>query len=773
MLFAGVVTLGSAAASVVLLAQRLGVIGALALGIAEIALVPFALGRARNRHRSTAGSARVDRGFDDAAIGMLILSPQLAVLRANRALCALLGRTPDELLGRSILEFTHPEDVQRSLQQKSTMLARPAAGQLIKRYLRPDGAVIDAVVTTAYVEPDARDSEDASPYFFSQLQDVTEQRRAERQKAVIAELGHGALECSDVMNLMAETVVQVRDTLAISACLIGRRLADGDVRVVAATDETLDLTVPRGQPSQTAFTLSEKSPVLSNDLLDETRFSVPAMILTKGVRRGLSVPVPERIGARYAIVAHAPAEARPFRDEDARFLEAVAHVVGCALDRAASEEELRRRALEDPLTGLANRALLSSQLETELRHARRLGNRVSVLELDLDRFKAVNDTLGHTAGDLLLCQVAARLTACVREEDLVSRPGGDEFTIVATRTADDHAIASLAQRLVDSLAEPFELQGHEVFVTGSVGVAVSDQGIETPEELLRDADAAMYRAKELGGACYEVFDAALRDRLIERMEIEADLRHALERDELLLHYQPLIALDDDRVIGFEALIRWQHPERGMMRPDQFIPIAEETGLVVPLGSWVLRAVCEQLTRWPESIHVSANVSPLQVKPQLVDEVAELIARHDIAPRRLVLEITESLVLDPDTKPIVARLRELGVQLALDDFGTGYSSLGSLQRFPLDVLKLDRTLISSMTEDGGSAVVRAAIELGRALGVSVIAEGVEGHTQLRALRALGCRIGQGYLFARPMPASEAEAVLAAEERSSRSAHADAA
>ena len=256
------------------------------------------------------------------------------------------------------------------------------------------------------------------------------------------------------------------------------------------------------------------------------------------------------------------------------------------------------------------------------------------------------------------------------------------------------------------------------------------------------------------------------------MEIEADLRHAVERDQFVLHYQPLIALDDERLLGFEALLRWEHPERGTVQPDQFIPIAEETGLIVPFGSWVLRAVCQQLAEWPESIHVSANVSPVQIKPQLVDEVEALIAHYGIAPGRLVLEITESLVLDPRTKPIVAKLRDLGVQLALDDFGTGYSSLGSLQRFPLDVLKLDRVLIGSMADGNGNAVVGAAIELGQALGVSVIAEGIEGDVQLAALRELGCGVGQGFLFARPMPAGEAELLVDRERGRALTAHAGA-
>ena len=473
------------------------------------------------------------------------------------------------------------------------------------------------------------------------------------------------------------------------------------------------------------------------------------------------------------ILAHAHGEARPFTGEDARFLEAVAHVLAGALDRAATEHELRRRALEDPLTGLANRALLARQLEAELRHSRRLGDCVCLLTLDLDRFKTVNDTLGHTVGDALLREVAVRLTACVREEDLVAHPGGDEFMVLATRTATDHAIAEVAHRLIDAVVEPFEINGHEVFVTASVGIAVSEHGDETPEELLRDADAAMYRAKELGGGRYEAFDVALRDRLMERMETERDLRHAVQRDQLELHYQPLIDLADERVVGFEALLRWRHPERGLMNPGQFIQIAEETGLIVPIGSWVLNSVCEQLTRWPEPIYVSANVSAVQIQPELVGEIEQLLARHRITPARLVLEITESLVLEPRTKPIVARLRELGVQLALDDFGTGYSSLGSLQRFPLDVLKLDQSLIASLPEGTGLAVVRAAVELGQALGVQVIAEGIEGLIQLGALRELGCPLGQGFHFARPLPLADAQLLLESSGQLPEPAHQQAA
>lgn len=731
-------------------ARSVALVDAAVVGAVAVVLVVFAV---RHPRDVRADAERIERGFDDAAIGMVILTTQLEIVRVNGQFCELVGRGRSELVGRSILDFTHPDDLQRSLELRKVMVGGQRDGPLLKRYVRPDGSVVDAMVTTAHVEPDG-----APPYFFSQLQDVTERRRAEREKAAIADLGRRALECTDAMTLVDEAMRLVRDMLDATHCLTTRRLASGSVRIVATTGRSLAATFAPAQPTQSAFTLGGDRPVVSNDLMAETRFSVPPLVFEEGLRRGLSVAVPERSGARHVIIAYGDATGREFAEEDARFVEAIAHVLAGALDREATEQELRRRALEDPLTGLGNRALLARQLEAELRHARRLGERVCVLTLDLDRFSAVNDTLGHGVGDSVLRQIAARVAGCVREEDFVARPSGDEFTIVATRTRTDHAIDEVAQRVVDTVAEPFDLDGNEVIVTASVGVAISERGDASAEELLRDAEAAMYRARQLGGGRYEAFDPALRERLVERITIERDLRYAVARDQLELHYQPLIDLADERIIGFEALLRWRHPERGMISPNDFIHIAEDTGLIIPIGSWVLASVCEQLSRWPDAIHVSANVSAVQVRPQLVDEVQQLLARHRLAPERLVLEITESLVLDPPTKPIVTSLRELGVQLALDDFGTGYSSLGSLQRFPLDVLKLDRTLIASIDETGGAAVVRAAVELGQALHVAVIAEGIEGPQQLRALRELGCPIGQGFLFHKPLPVSDAHRLL---------------
>jgi diguanylate cyclase (GGDEF)-like protein/PAS domain S-box-containing protein len=744
-----------ALALVLLVAPRAGSMWAAAAGVLYALLAtliaPLVLRLDETRVRRS--SSRFVQGFEDAAIGMAILTRDLRLVRVNDAFGALLGRSVDDLVGHSILEFTHPDDRKRSVAKIASTIKGDEA-PILKRYLRADGATIEVLLTSAFVEPG-----DAEPYFFSQMQDVTAQHRAERQKAAIGQLGRRALEV-DSRSLMNEATRLVCEILEADSCMAFRSLADGEMRLAATSSDSADgpMTVPV-DASQAGYTLLRNESVVSNDLAQEGRFGVPAVAFERGLRRALSVPVPERAGLRHVLLVHASAAKRVFGVEDLRFLEAIANVMGGALDHAATEDELRRRALEDPLTGLGNRALLMSHLERELRHGARLGTRLSLLLLDLDRFKVVNDTLGHTVGDALLRQVATRLSACVRDEDIVARPGGDEFVVVSTRTDSDQAVARVAQRLIDAFAEPFEVDGRELTCSASVGVAVAETGNETSEELLRDADVAMYRAKEIGGGRFEVFDTALRERLVERLSVEDDLRHAVERDQFELFYQPLVALEGEDVVGFEALLRWRHPERGLVQPLEFIGIAEETGLIRPIGSWVLRTACAELARWPEPIYVSINLSALQVSHDLVDEVDEILRRHALRADRLVLEITERLVLEPRTKPIVARLRALGVHVALDDFGTGYSSLGSLQRFPIDVVKLDRVLLRALADDTGPAVLTAVVELGRALGLRVIAEGIESRDQLDRLRHIGCVLGQGFLFARPLPLEETRRLVA--------------
>ena len=400
----------------------------------------------------------------------------------------------------------------------------------------------------------------------------------------------------------------------------------------------------------------------------------------------------------------------------------------------------------------------------------------AVLFLDLDRFKAINDSLGHLAGDELLMGVVLRLRASLCHTDTVARVGGDDFAILVRNIDVDRAV-DLADRIHQALIVPFELRGQEVFVTASIGIAVGGEPAaslrEQPEHLLRDAHTAMYRAKALGAGRYQVFNASMQDAAVERLQLETDLRMALKRREFLLHYQPFVCLATGRIIGFEALVRWQHPLRGLVSPVKFIPVAEETGAIVPLGEWVLEEACRQLRLWEGMFNfdrpliMSVNLSGKQfAQPDLVARIQEILGATGLSAESLKLEITESVVMD-DVESAIAVLKHmkaLKVKLGIDDFGTGYSSLSYLSRFPTDTLKVDKSFVGRMeleSEGENVAIVRTIVALAHALGMDVIAEGVETAAQLAKLRAIGCEYGQGYFFAKPLPSDEATALMASE------------
>ena len=438
--------------------------------------------------------------------------------------------------------------------------------------------------------------------------------------------------------------------------------------------------------------------------------------------------------------------------------------------RKQVEEQLLHNAFHDGLTGLANRALFMDHLKLALGRAERHeACRFAVLFLDLDRFKFINDSLGHTVGDQLLVGIARRLETAMRPGDTVARLGGDEFTILLDDIGDADDAKAVAGRLQRELAVPYNLGGHEVFITVSIGIALSAPGYHRPEEILRDADTAMYRAKHLGKARHEMFDQGMRTHAADMMELERDLRWAVERQELFLQYQPIVSLDTGVLRGFEALVRWQHPKRGLIPPLRFIPIAEETGQIIPLGIWVLGEACRQLRRWQdlspaadEPLTISVNLSGRQfMQPDLLEQIQAVLRETDLDPRSLKLEITESVVMEniETATRTLERLRALGVELSIDDFGTGYSSLSYLQRFPVSTLKIDRSFVSRMTEHEGTAeIVRTIMQLAQNLGMDVVAEGVETEAQRARLRALECAFGQGYYFAKPLDGDAAQAFL---------------
>lgn len=440
-------------------------------------------------------------------------------------------------------------------------------------------------------------------------------------------------------------------------------------------------------------------------------------------------------------------------------------------ERRRAEQQLAHDTLHDALTGLPNRVLFLDRL----RHAieltrRRQGYHFAVLFLDLDHFKVVNDSLGHTVGDQLLISIAHRLRLCLRAGDTVARLGGDEFVILLEDTgrADDAPLA--ANRLLETLKQPFHLNGHEFPVTASIGIIADAGSYDRPEDILRDADIAMYQAKTNGKARSEVFSVELRERLQLRLDLENDLRHVLERDELELYYQPILSLQSDCITGFEALLRWHHPQRGLIAPNVFIPIAEETGLIVPIGCWVLRQACRQLCAWQDQfpqhppLTMSVNISGVQfVAPGFIDQVAEIVREAGIDPMSLRLELTETVWLNSTSEVITLfqQLSNMGIQLHIDDFGTGYSSLAYLQYFPIRMLKIDRSFLTQMGEDGGNKeIVRAVISMAHDLGMEAVAEGVETVEQCQDLKRFGCNYGQGYLFSRPTTSAEIEKMLKA-------------
>ena len=463
-------------------------------------------------------------------------------------------------------------------------------------------------------------------------------------------------------------------------------------------------------------------------------------------------------------------ERRSFNLDDANFLQAVGHVLGTAIERRRSEDRARHEALHDPLTGMPNRSLLRDRLEQALVRCERRGTQIALLFLDIDNFKLVNDSLGHSAGDELLQAVAPRLEEAVRPSDTVARFGGDEFVVLAEDVEDERAARLLTERIAAAFTSPFLLRGESHVVSASTGVVMCPGGEVYPEDLLRDADAAMYRAKERGRGHYEMFDDAMRARVVGRLKPENELRRALAEDELVVHYQPYYSLADQTIAGVEALVRWRHPERGLLLPGEFIPVAEESGLIVPLGAVVMRQACHDASHWrgvcseAPDLRLTVNLSARQAaQPGLVDLVAATLADSGLEPSCLGVEITESVVMEEATGQIEALegLRELGLRLVVDDFGTGYSSLAYLSRFSLDVLKIDRSFVAGLDSgESSEAIVAAIVGMASALGLSVIPEGIETEAQLVKLTELGCRLGQGFMFSPAVEAAEIERMLSA-------------
>jgi diguanylate cyclase (GGDEF)-like protein/PAS domain S-box-containing protein len=611
--------------------------------------------------------------------------------------------------------------------------------------------------------------------------DVTERTRAEqkiarrgRQQNAVAELGRYALQSHHLGEILTEAVKAATTTLGVD---IGSVLevdeAQECLTVVAAAgvpERFIGGRIPLDETANAGYTIQTGQPAVVEDLATETRFKPSPLLLKLGVVSSLSVPIEGR-GHLFGVLNVHAREPRSFSEDDVGFLAAIATLVIVAVERQREEKATRHAAGHDPLTGLPNRTLALDRLAHALARRQRERIDVAVFVLDVDRFKMINDSFGHAAGDEALLALAPRLIAAVRITDTIARLGGDEFVVICPDVDGARGATEVAERLATAATRPLVLTSGEHFFTISVGGTLAASQQDTPESLLGDADAAMYRAKERGRGRYELFDEAMRTSVMVRVRTETDLRRAIDGGELRVWYQPVMDLASGRPVSTEALVRWEHPERGLILPLEFIPIAEETGLIAALGLQVLEQACTQTAAWQQqfdqALCVSVNVSGRQaINPIFPAQVAAIARRAGLRPGTLMLEITETVLMEEADSPatVLGRFQEHGITLVLDDFGTGYSSLSRLKRFPLDVLKIDRSFVSGVISNADDrAIVKATIDMAHAVGLKVVAEGVETREQEACLRTFGCDRAQGYLYARPQPAEQITDVLAAAPR----------
>ncbi|GAC1530241.1 MAG: hypothetical protein NVS3B12_04550 [Acidimicrobiales bacterium] len=661
--------------------------------------------------------AVVEHAFDvaiiaDADTGLTWVSP---------AATAMFGYEPDELIGVNGLGLVHPDDVERVAALLVELLKEPGASEVIEFRLRhTDGSWrwVEEVITNRIEDP-------VVAGLIGNIRDITDRKEAELALAESEARFRGHFERAVVGQAMTDVIgrfVEVNDAFCGITAYSAAELLEMSIE---------DLSDPAD------FVRERK---VYQSLLDG---AIPSFDMEKRYRRKDGEFVYVSLSASVLL----DREGRP---------QYVPAVVQDITERRRAERELARLALHDDLTGLANRTLLMDRL-TRIRGSRpgRTGSTATLL-IDLDEFKLVNDTYGHGAGDELLRQVAQRVSEVAGEPHTVARLGGDEFVVLCEDLDDPGQAVEMAERIREALTPPFLLESDEVFVSASIGIAATPGS--AVDELLRDADVAMYRAKDRGRARYEIFDDRLRTAAVSRLRVQNDLHGALSRGDLRVLYQPVLDLRRGTVIGAEALVRWQHPSRGLLGPAEFIEVAERSGLIVPVGEWVLRESCATAARWQDATStVAVNVSARQLgDPRLIEAVRRALADSGLAPQRLSLEITESALMeDPEAVlDTLVALKSLGVALAIDDFGTGYSSLLYLKRFPVDALKIDRTFVDGLGVDPeDSAIVTSIVSLAAAVGIVAVAEGVETVIQLRELERLGCAYGQGYLWARPEPAAD--------------------
>jgi len=692
----------------------------------------------------------------------------------------ILGYSPEEFVRDPALwaSLLHAEDRDRALAMETEEhLGKRDSTPIAYRMHRRDGEIV-WMQDEAVLEAD----EDGVPIWHGVLYDVSERKQAESelqrslsQQAVVARLGERALQNGDPEELMEVATKLIQKVEGIHSACIWELDRDGRRLNLRAGLEQAAVGAGRrvsaARDSHAGAALDSGTHAVVGDWEQEMQHTMPPVLRAFGAASSLAVVIDGKSRPFGVLDVHAT-ERHRFSAKDVPFVQAAANVLADAIERHNADQTLRYRVLHDALTGLPNRLSFVDSLGESLAKAAVSGSPVGILFLDLDHFKLINDSLGHHAGDALLRAVAPRLRAHLRPGDIVARFGGDEFGVLIDRLADEGEAMAIADRVAAAFAQPFAIDGVEHFVSASIGVAVAGGVGDRPvnaELLIRDADAAMYRAKEGGRSRCVLFDAEMRAAAMKRLEVERDLRQALERDELALHYQPVVNLRSGEINGLEALVRWRHPERGMLDPGEFLSIAEDSGMIESIGRWVQERACRQALAWQQlrpdarPLDVSVNLSARQAAHRdLPSTVEEVLARTGLDPVHLRLEITESVLIDESATAIASlqALSELGVRLVLDDFGTGYSSLAYLNRFPFHALKIDRSFIEALgIEQEATAIVEAIIGMARGLSLEVIAEGVESEVQLSELQRLGCDYAQGHLFHAAMPEREVSRLIA--------------
>jgi diguanylate cyclase (GGDEF)-like protein/PAS domain S-box-containing protein len=709
--------------------------------------------------------------------GELILLIDPAAMRyvdVNDAACRALGYTRAELLAIG------PQDVfSKTREELAELYGRMIGGELKDPtvtgvYRRKDGSHLP-------IEAHPRAVPSSHGHIIVSIaRDVSERIAAENrmrdqatQQRLIAEFGQRALAGDDLAEVLDGAAQLVARTLKVEHTNMLQLQPDGLTLLYQAVvgwprDWIGTRKVPVRPGSRLEHILTRGESLIVEDYTAESEFG-PTPLLAYGMRSGMQVPIFGTKGAFGVICVHAR-KVRRFTSEDVSFLRNIANILAIAIERKNAEDKLAHLAQFDPVTGLPNRYLLRDRLGLALTQASRNDWRGAVLFVDLDRFKAVNDTYGHGVGDKLLIEVAARLKECVRGGDTVARLSGDEFAIVLSSLTKADDAGLVAQKAVTALAAPFNLEGHQTYISASVGIALYPADGADPDPLIKNADTAMYRAKEQGRNCYQFYLPQMNERLMERLQLESKLRGALARGEFRLHYQPKVRLDTGTISGFEALLRWEQDEK-LVSPADFIPILEETGLIVSVGEWVLRTVCEQIKAWKDRgiapRPVAVNLSSRQFQHQyLIVMIEQVLRETGVSPDLIEFELTESLLMSDaeESVQMLHELKSLGVRLSVDDFGTGYSSLSYLRRFPLDTLKIDRAFVSDAVGSPDDATLALTImNLARSMRLKVVAEGVETEGQVNFLRLHGCDEMQGYYFSRPVEAEECTRMLVEDRR----------